>query len=187
MNKQWNYLDKFIQKMRFAAIVKEVKNGTVICDMGCGVDGKLLEFLKKKIQKGYGFDRRISDSFNENIVLKNLDNIEDGVPLETQSMDHVTALAVLEHLYNPIKFLNECFRILKNDGKLLLTVPTPHAKPILEFLAFTLHIISEDEIRDHKHYYTKSELEKIFRQVGFSKIQIVTFEFGLNYKCIVQK
>jgi len=62
-------------------------------------------------------------------------------------------LAVLEHLERPIKITKEIERILKQNGKLILTVPGRNAKPVLEFLANTMKIFSEDEINAHKKYY----------------------------------
>jgi hypothetical protein len=39
-----------------------------------------------------------------------------------------------------------------------MTIPSVYSKPVLEFLAYKLKIISKDEILDHKQYYDKSKL-----------------------------
>ena len=61
--------------------------------------------------------------------------LEHKLPFENESFDIVTMLAVLEHLSYPEDILKEINRILRKDGRLVLTVPSKIAKPILEFMA----------------------------------------------------
>ena len=44
-------------------------------------------------------------------------------PFADSSYDGVIATQVLEHVFDPDRFLSECHRVLKPGGKLLLTVP----------------------------------------------------------------
>jgi 2-polyprenyl-3-methyl-5-hydroxy-6-metoxy-1,4-benzoquinol methylase len=87
---------------------------------------------------------------------------------------------VLEHLENPERVLSECNRILKKDGKIIITTPAPVSKPILEFLSFKLHIVNPVEIKDHKHYFPKLELKLIMEKCCFANVHVKSFEFGLN-------
>lgn len=78
-------------------------------------------------------------------------------------------LAVLEHIEYEESILQEIYRILKPSGKLVLTVPSIWAKPVLEFLAYRLKIVDEHEIRDHKRYYSRKSLRSILvEKSGFS-------------------
>jgi SAM-dependent methyltransferase len=45
------------------------------------------------------------------------------IPLADESMDAVICLAVLEHVHDPIRAMEEVFRILKPGGKALVYVP----------------------------------------------------------------
>ena len=89
--------------------------------------------------------------------------------MESGSVDCVTLIAVLEHLKKRERVLSECNRILKAEGKVLITTPAPVRKPILEFLSDKLHIVSPVEIKDHKDYFSKSELKSILEKCGFEK------------------
>ena len=71
-------------------------------------------------------------------------------------------------------------RILKDDGRILLTTPTPASRPLLEFLAFKLKIISGPEIADHKHYYSRADIGGIAARHGLACETYRTFQFGLN-------
>src|SRR3989344_1915726 len=50
-------------------------------------------------------------------------NINDGLPLENNSIDMIIAGEIIEHIYNPIKFIRECNRVLAAGGELVLSTP----------------------------------------------------------------
>mgnify|MGYP001594596229 CR=1 FL=1 len=101
----------------------------------------------------------------------------------------VTIIAVIEHLDHPQKILNEAFRILKEGGKLILTTPTPLAKPILEFLSFKLRLVDKNEILGHKNYFWTKDVKKMLAESGFKEngMNNYFFECYLNNLIIVQK
>jgi 2-polyprenyl-3-methyl-5-hydroxy-6-metoxy-1,4-benzoquinol methylase len=96
-------------------------------------------------------------------------------------------LAVLEHLANPLAIMREVERILKKGGRLVLTVPGKRAKPVLQFLAYRLHIVSEHEMNDHKQYFDYDELEKLFSPTGMTIEHHQYFQMGMNNFCIIKK
>ena len=61
----------------------------------------------------------------ENRQTKNADIYYDGktFPVASDSFDAVVCNQVLEHVFEPDAFIREIGRVLKNDGRLLLTVP----------------------------------------------------------------
>jgi len=173
---RWTFLDKFIQRYRFVIIEPYIPSGCMLADLGCGT-GLFLRFIKNRISAGYGIDTSTPDATNENIqFIKG--NLEEGIPLEDQSVDVVTALALLEHLENPENLAIEIYRILKPGGRCLLTTPSPKAKPLLEFLAYRLKIISERDIADHKTYFARTMLNDLF--VKFDNVRVEYFQNGFN-------
>jgi 2-polyprenyl-3-methyl-5-hydroxy-6-metoxy-1,4-benzoquinol methylase len=77
----------------------------------------------------------------------------------------------LEHLDHPTEILSECARVLRPGGSILITVPSWYAKPVLEFLAYKLKIVSADEIMDHKRYYNRDDLFNLFKKIKGLKIE----------------
>ncbi len=69
---------------------------------------------------------------------------------------------------------------MKPGGFLLLTTPTPFARPVMEFLSYELKIISEEEISDHKTYFKRQMLENYCKMVGFSHWEHEYFQMGMN-------
>jgi 2-polyprenyl-3-methyl-5-hydroxy-6-metoxy-1,4-benzoquinol methylase len=181
-------LDKFFRFLRTKEVIKYIPKNSIVCDIGCGKDPYFLKKISKFIKRGFGFDLKVKEYKDSVIELKNL-KILDQIPLEKESVDVVTLLAVIEHLEQPQKILNETFRILKNDGVLILTAPTPLSKSILEFLAFKMKLIDKDEIRDHKNYFWSKEIKKMLGKAGFreEKIKNYFFEFFLNSLIIAKK
>jgi 2-polyprenyl-3-methyl-5-hydroxy-6-metoxy-1,4-benzoquinol methylase len=110
------------------------------------------------------------------------------LPISDKSFDKVVLLAVLEHLNNFEFILKEGFRVLKDNGLLLITTPTPRAKKVLDLLA-KLKIVNPETIHQHKTYFSHDHLREILIKSGFKnqKIKINYFEFGFNIFCMAQK
>lgn len=177
-------LDKFIRWLRFRKIIKYIPKNSTVCDIGCGSNAIFLKSISNLIKFGIGIDKKVEDYKTPKLVLKR-EYALNKIPLEKQSADIVTMTAVLEHMINPQKILNECFRILKNNGKLIITTPSPKAKPILEFLAFKLRLIDGNEIRDHKNYFWPSEIKTMLIKAGFEQKNIKTQYFEWRFNLLV--
>lgn len=159
----WPLFEKFLGYLRYLKIKKYIQeiDRPICADIGCGFNGRFLFSIADKIGYGYGFDLRANNNKTKNIEIINNSDLDGRIPLADGTVDRVFLLAVLEHLDENAVIIDESFRILKPGGKIILTTPTTIAKPVLEFLSYRLHLISEESIREHKHYYTKNELQAI--------------------------
>ncbi len=174
-------MDRFLRWLRIRKVRPYLNRGVILCDIGCGPHAQLLRDLSKYIKEGIGLDKKIPESHDGNITLKNI-FVENRLPLEDKSVDAVTLLAVLEHLDRPVDILKEAKRVLRPEGVLLITVPTVPNRVIGEFLAYRLHIIDEREYRDHKRYYSKRLLSVHLQDAGFDLmgVKLKYFELGMN-------
>jgi len=184
---KFNILDIAIAYSRLSKIKKYFSKNDVVLDFGCGRQCFFLRNINVKKAIGLDYDAE-NQTIGKNIkVIKYL--FTKKLPFPNNSFTKITMLAVLEHLdLKRVEILFKEFkRILKKDGKIILTTPTPKSKPIMEFLANKLHIISKLEIKDHKKYYSKEDLEIIARKKGFSIEKYKTFQFGLNSLCVLKE
>lgn len=186
----WNILDKFIATIRYFQVDKYIKENGYIVDIGCGQEGTFLLRHKDRIAQGYGLDYKIQNHKVGNIVFINNHNTKE-LPILKSSIDVVFLNAVLEHLLNPKDVLLEALALLKKGGKIVLTTPTPFAKPVLELMAYKLHIINEAEIREHVHYYSYKDIKALVANLNKSYqlklIKYKTFEIGLNSLIVIEK
>ena len=172
MNK---FLDKLIRYFRVKKIISNIpKNVFKILDIGCGPKPWFFYLRTKNLENiDITAIDKIEYNFISNIPFKFIVyDVENPLPFDENSFDLVTALALIEHLNNRENFLKEIYRILKPEGILLMTTPSRLAKPILEFLAFKLHLIDEKEITDHKYYFNKKEFKNILEKIGFKNIKV---------------
>jgi len=195
-------------------VEKFAKKGEKILDVGCG-SGQWLNFFKEKEVEYFGVD--VSEKLIEiakktqkegTFLVGNCQNL----PFEDNFFDKVYAIGVFHHL--PSKELREqCLReikrVLKNKGILILTVwnlwkNKKMRKLIFKF--FLLKIIGKSNL-DFKdilvdwwgmkdfyfHCFTKRELEKLVKKIGFKILKKGEFSVHLkkrkneNFYIVAQK
>lgn len=102
---------------------------TNILDLGCGIGGSSLYLAKKfnatvtgitlsPVQAQRGSDRAQEAGLSQNVNFQVANALE--MPFEDESFDLVWSLESGEHIPNKIKFLQECHRVLKPGGTLLM-------------------------------------------------------------------
>ena len=103
-----------------------------VLDVGCG-DGSFLHHLATHVA-----DDRVSYvgvDYSEHQLAKaaglpyefHACDLGDGIPLPAGSVDLIHAAEVIEHLYDPDLLVDECARVLRPGGHLVVTTPNPQA------------------------------------------------------------
>jgi len=178
------YFDRLLMILRFRKVKPYLYNCHTLLEVGCGYKAKLLSWVQQyyKIEKLVGMDLAVDTKLRNPTMNLLSGNANEPIPIETNSVDIIVSMALLEHLQNPAGFLSEVYRILKKGGTLILTTPSPKAKPVLELLAYKLHLVEEEEIRDHVDYYKLDKLKQMLVDAGFEqqKVQVSSFTFGFN-------
>lgn len=125
----------------------------VVYDLGCGTRPYESSILQTA-------DRYVGVDWSNTLHGLHADIVADlcqPLPIESGIADHVVSFQVMEHLPEPQVMLNEAFRILRNEGEILLTVP----------FQWWIHEAPWDYYR-----YTRYGLEYMFKKAGFVDIQV---------------
>jgi ubiquinone/menaquinone biosynthesis C-methylase UbiE len=175
-----NLLEPVARYFRLHVVKPFFSTNHIVADFGCGPSAPFFRHMPASTFKEYiGIDplspnRELAP--NARVVQAKI----EATKLAANSVDRVVMLAVLEHVDDALRSLKEAYRVLKPNGLIVLTTPTPPSKPILEFLSFKLALISPREIEEHKRYLLPSETHELLLKAGFRVADVKTFEFGLN-------
>jgi SAM-dependent methyltransferase len=181
-------LEPLLRRLRLRRVYPVIARypGCRLLDVGCGWEARLLKGIGPRLELGIGIDRKAPVIDDGRIRTLQCD-LEAPLPFSPDSFDVVTMLAVLEHLERAMDVLAEVHRVLKSGGSLVLTVPSHAAKPVLEFLAFRLGVVSPEEIADHKRYWNRPELAAAATQSGFELAAHEYFQLGFNNFAVFRK
>ena len=125
----------------------------VVFDLGCG-SKPYQEEICSVASEYIGIDwSNTIHGLNADIVA----DLNNELPVASESADAVVSFQVLEHLSEPQRMLHNAFRILKPGGKICLSVP----------FQWHVHEAPHDYFR-----YTKYGLEYLFKKAGFKAITV---------------
>jgi len=171
-------LEPVLQQMRISKVERFIKKGKVLVDIGCDDPPVLLEKMKQHMSKCIGIDIAVKSKSYENVEILQ-QNLEKKIGLPSNSADTIVMLAVLEHMEFPKEMVQECFRILRKNGVLLVTVPSQSGAPVLDLFSF-FRLVRPEMIKQHHNYFSKKDLLEMCKAAGFSNIKVESFEFGCN-------
>lgn len=133
-------------------------------DIGCGD----CYFLKRsKCAERYGLDLLYGD------------DVTKGLNFPDNFFDYVTLLAVIEHIPESCGIFKEINRILKDDGRIILTTPAKSAHGIIG-------LYSKDGADQHVCYYDPESISRCSGEF-FSVESYKKFFFGLNQVFCLKK
>lgn len=175
-----NTLGKNLRDLQFETwekdlLVKEEKPRAL--DIGCAA-GYFVSHLKERGWASRGIE--ISSVMAAAARKNHLDVIHGDflkTPMQTESLDLVTMWATIEHLEDPMAFLEKIHAILKTGGHLILS--TCHQ-------GFFAKIRKEKwrylNVPEHIYYFKKSHLRFMAKKAGFVLSRSFTYGSGFTAK-----
>jgi len=187
--------DFFKKFTSYGAILNQIDQCENLLDIGCG-DGKVAELYKQKAKNVFGIDisaqaLEVAEKRGIKVAIQDLNDMPLKFP--DDFFDYVILTDVVEHVINPIGLLKEVKRILKKDGRAIITVPNfarLSNRLRMIFIGDPVDILHWSKYGDeveHLHWFTLPKLKNLLlKEVRFFNLKPVptglknlSFIFGL--------
>lgn len=170
-----------LREERINMVLKYCK-GKII-DIGCGENNILINKYRAIGGQGIGVDV---------YPWSKVDKVCDTTKLSfsDKSFDTVTLVSTINHIPAPIRkrVLQECYRILNNGGKIIITNLNPFIGLIRHKLAWWDKDQHQRGMKSEEKYGLDAHLVKnILLETGFKDIQRKKFVYGLNNLYLARK
>jgi len=163
------------RRVREYIISKIPKNVNSILDIGCGNGWVAKEFLPKGKQV-YSLDISVT---NPAVVKKLYTSPKHfavtadsfHLPFNDDSFDCVIASEIIEHVFDPSRFIKELFRVVKKGGSLIIT--TPYKEKIIYYLC--IHCNQKTPANAHIYSFDEKKLESLYSGNDLESFKFETF------------
>ncbi len=162
-------LGEALADRRIRAVLPHVRGR--LLDLGCG-DNKLV----RRYVNGVGVD--VHPWPGADFIVNNSASLE----YESHSFDTVTIIAALNHIPNREAVLQECRRLLRPDGQVVITMLTPVTSRVWHWLRAPWDADQRERgMRAGEVYgFTPAEIVDMFSRSGFTLSSQKRFMLGLN-------
>ena len=161
-------------------ILKYVKKGSIVFDVGCNTGNLAKGLTEIKNCKIYGVDisdkaLEIASKYLADYKLLDLENFS-SFPFSHINFDYIVLADVLEHIRNPYEVLKKIQDQLKYK-KVIVSLPN------VAFITIRLKLLigkfdyKKQGIMDesHLHFYTKKTMIELFTNAGFKIVNCTPF------------
>jgi SAM-dependent methyltransferase len=162
---------------RKALLLAEARPGERVLDLGCGA-GRFLAALRDAGADPVGIEiaEAAADRARANVPGADVRLLgpDATLPLGHGEIDLVWCSEVLEHIPDVGNALLEVRRVLKRDGRLLLTVPF-HGRIKAAAIALTRFDAHFDPLGQHVRFFTRNSLAGALDVAGFAPVEVRSF------------
>ena len=156
--------NKFFVKL----LEEKVNENTRLIELGCGTSTSILP-LHNKVRELIGVDfseeaLRISKLNAKKLEIKNIHFIRDDLAkskLNSNEYDVVWSQGLIEHFGNLEKALNEHIRICKNDGWIIISIPSKYSYFYIWYFLGKLPLMKWLWPWSEQNFFTKNKIQKI--------------------------
>src|SRR3990172_6576957 len=166
----------FSRRLRRQRIEKYIEKGRIL-DIGCG-RGVFLDEMRKHGWEvaGTEYNEDTAKSINEIYDIHVVTGNPGDWGFPPESFDVVTMNHVLEHMSAPEKAIDECSKVLREGG--LLVVAVPNITSLQSIIG--KHLWFHLDIQYHIYHFSEMGLSSLIEKHGFHLLRIRRFDFEYN-------
>jgi ubiquinone/menaquinone biosynthesis C-methylase UbiE len=149
---------------------------SIIVDVGTA-DGMMLDTLKARLNDDIhyiGLDMSLALLRAHGGGLSLIQAEGENLPLGDGAADVVIATAVIEHAADPRRMMEECGRVLRCGGILVLTTPSP----MMEKIATMVGLLDEEEDGEHNVTLGLRQLRRLAEGCAMTVLEARKFMFA---------
>jgi len=179
---------EFLPKIGLTSLREERLQKVLSCcegkllDIGCGEKNKLVRSYRNSNNCGIGLDI---------YAWEGVDVISDSqsLPFKEGTFDTITLAAILNHIIDSKKALEESYRVLKNGGYILITMISPIVGIFRhKLIAWWDKDQNERGMKKGEKYgISQREMVNLLKRTGFREIKKENFLFNMNNIYIARK
>lgn len=179
---KWQWMSKYNFDLDMSGdnsnsiILRQVGNNSRVLEFG-PAHGRMTKYLKEQlnckvtiIELDEEAGTEAKSYANRSFIGEN-GNIENYKWLKIKTkFDYIIFADVLEHLYDPLKVLSSAKSLLKENGKILISIPNISHNSVLIDLLNNKFIYRSVGLLDNTHirFFTRSSLEKLVESAGLT-------------------
>jgi len=168
-----------VRRRLLKSILSSIKDplNSLTLDIGCGTGSNLKELVSAGLYP-IGLDQSIyalslvRGKGKFPLLAGDLNNL----PFKTKSVGLIIAMDIFEHLDDDAHGIRESYRVLKDGGILILTVP-----------AFKSLWGIQDVVTGHKRRYSKKEITNKLKKLDFDVLKSSYFNFFLFFPILIAR
>lgn len=207
MNKEFNsrafskdYVLDSQEKSRLNVVLPMIGTGKTVLDVGCrdGTISKIIQEMGNSVECVEISNYSIARCREKGLKVYDLDLNKDWASSIQKKYDVVFAGEIIEHIYETDIFLSNIYKVLKDDGYLILSTANLASlgRRILLLLGKNpvIELTTRSTEAGHLRYYVRSSLEKVLLEnnlkVTMFTSDIVNFSYSgrfvsRNLACLV--
>lgn len=170
--------ERFESYVRNLSLTTFFNKGEALLDVGCG-DGTVAEYLHKKLGlqvSGMDISEVAVEKARKRGVKAFVGSSEDRFPFNDNSFDAVFWGDNIEHLFDPMFAAKEIKRVLKPNGRLVLSCPN------MAYWRYRIYYFLEGELSDtewtgfnrwnwsHIRFFNINILKDFFKEAGYKRV-----------------
>ncbi len=174
--------NRFLFAKRLAAILPYIPEGSSVLDVGCG-DMEMLEKIREAKDIGFYAGIDLVDNSRGFILGRTILGDAQDLPIKDERFSCIVSTAVIEHLFDPERGLDEFRRVLKKGGRAIITTPNPMFSP----LAYMLSVLGLKYAEGLERKITLKWLGEMLSAGGFRVIATGHFLVRANQLIVAEK
>lgn len=181
-------LSPMLKRQRFAMVAPYVRGD--VLDVGCGPSamltlggGAITSYTG--VEQNTGRVQKLRRDFPQYTFLeRDLDDQPLGLD---RQFDTILLVAVIEHIYNQKHLMRELVGVLKPEGRIVITTPTPFGNDVVHRLGATLGLFAKSARDDHIVIYNRKRFEIVAQDFQLSIERYQRFQFGCNQLVVFRR